>query len=78
MKFLNSLNFWTAYWTIVFFVVLVVVIVSDYTAVIRGHYDGVGDKFTLTHWLVTKVGLSIIGAFIGYLVAHFLIVHRNG
>jgi general stress protein CsbA len=78
VSFINNFNFWTKYWAALFFTVLVVVIISDVTAVKRGHYDGVGDKFTLTHWLVTKVGLSIIGAFIGYLVAHFLIVHRNG
>lgn len=77
MKFLDSMNFWKGLWT-VYIVVLVTFIPWDVIAVIRGHHDKVGDKFTFTHYLVVTFGVSAIGAFIGYLVAHFLIIHRNG
>lgn len=78
MKFLDSQHFWTIFWAVSFFTVLVWVVVWDFTAVIKGHHDGVGDNFTLTHWLVTSIGISLIGAFIGYLIAHFLFVHLRG
>ena len=72
------MRFWSDFWTFFFFTAVTVLVIMDVTAVILGHHDKVGDEYTFTHWLVAHVGLSIIGAFIGYLVAHFLIVHRNG
>lgn len=69
---------WTTYWTIFFIVFMVALVIPDWIAVIIGHRDHVGDSFTFTHWLVTKLGLSVIGAVIGYLVVHFLIVHHSG
>lgn len=78
MSFLNSLGFWTKFWTIYFFLGVVILVVADVTAMLKGEHAHMGDQFTFTHWLIMHVGLSIIGAFIGYLVAHFLIVHHNG
>lgn len=77
-SFFNSLGFWTKFWAIYFLVFLVTLVAFDYTAVIKGHHDKLGDQFTFTHWLVTRLGISVIGAFIGYLIAHFLIVHKRG
>ncbi len=74
----NLIKDWQTYWTILFVVMLLAVSVPDIFAVIKGHHDHLGDQLSFTHWLVTHVGLSIIGAFIGYLIAHFLIVHKNG
>lgn len=78
MNFLNSLSFWTKFWAVFVAGTLLILALADVTAVIRGHHDKVGDEFTLTHFLVSHVGLSVLGAGIGYLVAHFLIVHRSG
>jgi hypothetical protein len=78
MNFLNSSHFWSTLWAVLVITVLTFIVIFDFTAVYEGKKDHVGDSFTLTHWLVTKIGLSILGAGIGYLVAHFLIVHRNG
>lgn len=72
------MRFWTDYWTIILVGFLLLIAVPDFIAMSEGHRDNLGDSFTFTHFLVTRVGLSIIGAFIGYLIAHFLIVHRNG
>lgn len=72
------MKFWADYWTVLFFTGLVLVAIPDVIAMATGEHEGYGDKFTFTHWLISHVGLSIIGAFIGYLVAHFLIVHRSG
>lgn len=78
MKFLDSLDFWKIYWSVYFGLGLILLVIPDIIAVIRGSRDHVGDEFTFTHWLIKYVGLSVIGAFIGYLIAHFLIVHHNG
>lgn len=72
------MRFWSVYWTILTAFMLLAIAVPDIIAVVNGHRMGVGDKFTYTHWLVVHVGLSIMGLFIGYLFAHFLVVHRNG
>lgn len=78
MSFLNNLGFWTKFWTIYFFAGVAILIIADVTALLKGEHNRMGDQFTFTHWLVAHVGLSILGAFIGYLVTHFLIVHRSG
>lgn len=72
------MKFWEVYWSVLTIVMLLLIAVPDIIAVTYGHKMGVGDKFTYTHWLVVHVGLSVIGLFIGYLFAHFLVVHRNG
>ena len=72
------MRFWTDYWTFVLAVILGLIIIPDTIAVIVGHRDNVGDTFTFPHFLVTRIGISVIGAFIGYLIAHFLIVHAKG
>lgn len=77
MKFLDNLHFWKMLWT-TYFIIFLTFIPWDIIATIRGHHDKVGDAFTFTHWLVVYIGVSAIGAFIGYLVVHFLIVHPRG
>ena len=69
---------WQTYWIIFFCLFLTGLVIPDIIATILGHKDGLGDQLTFTHWLVTRIGVSAIGAFIGYLVAHFLIVHSKG
>ncbi len=78
MKFLDDINFWKIYWLVYLVVGVVLLVVPDIIAVIRGSHDHVGDSFTFTHWLVKYIGISVIGAFIGYLIAHFLLVHLKG
>lgn len=69
---------WQVYWTIVVILIALLIIPADIIAVKIGHKDHIGDQLTLTHWLVVYVGISAIGAFIGYLIAHFLFVHIKG
>lgn len=74
----SLISSWQTYWTIFFGLFLVGLVVPDIIAVKVGHKDHLGDKLTFTHWLVVYIGLSAIGAFIGYLIVHFLIVHNKG
>lgn len=77
MSFLDNPNFWKVLWTI-YLILFLTFIPWDIVAMMRGNHDKVGDAFTFTHWLVKYIGISTIAAVIGYLVGHFLIVHRNG
>lgn len=74
----NLIKDWKIYWTIFFSLFMVGLVIPDIIAVRMGHARHLGDQLTFTHWLVMYIGISAIGAAIGYLIAHFLIVHVKG
>lgn len=72
------MRFWHLFWTNLWALWLLMLIVADPIAMWMGNKYKVGDEFTDTHFLATHIPIAIRAGILGWLVYHFMVQHARG